>query len=482
MTRTTPAWSLVPLVVSLVLAVVYMPTSAADEPSDAQPAEESKPARARPARKPAKSTAKEPLSPPRQVQLTLLRQMKSKKPETRVAAVQQLEQYPTAEAARLLTQHGLGSTQADVRQAAYSALITLSDQRPVADYVLAAIEKSFRRGDAIESTGSLLGVALASSDSQTESRALGLFDKASRQPAGTPLVLALADQLGLMADETSLATLVKMSNRPVFNERFALRRAVVTAICRVPRAAALDALIKLFATVTGEVRGDIVRHLTAVTGEQHGLDAEAWSQWWKEHGEGFEYPPSGKHVPSMSQVIKKSSSTYYGLPLYAARIVFVIDTSASMSGGRIEAAKRELTSAILSLPDRVKFSVLAFDIAVTPWSKELLLASDENKAEAVAWVLSRGLGPATASYDALDAAFDFDTESIYFLTDGEPAGGAINDPLQIIALLTEMNRTRRLTINSIGIGVGLPGLVNPFDTFLRVLAESNYGEYRRVDQ
>ncbi|HEX7447549.1 MAG TPA: hypothetical protein VF306_08385, partial [Pirellulales bacterium] len=145
-------------------------------------------------------------------------------------------------------------------------------------------------------------------------------------------------------------------------------------------------------------------------------------------------------------------------------------------------AKRELTSAILSLPDRVKFSVLAFDIAVTPWSKDLLLASDENKAEAVAWVLSRSLGPATASYDALNAAFDFDTESIYFLTDGEPAGGTINDPLQIITLLTEMNRTRRLTINSIGIGVGLPGLINPFDTFLRVLAESNYGEYRRVDQ
>lgn len=481
MTRIIASWSLVLLVVSVALIGVCTPAPAADEAPADQPEESSKPARTKPAKRSAKA-AKEPLSPPRQVQLTLLRQMKSKKPETRVAAVHQLEQYPTAEAARLLTQHGLGSPQDDVRQAAYSALIKLSDQRPVADYVLAAIEKSFRRGDAIESTGSLLGVALASSDSQTESRALGLFDKASRQPAGTPLVLALADQLGLMADETSLATLVKMSNRPVFNERFNLRRAVVTAICRVPRAAALDALIKLLASVTGEVRGDIVRHLTAVTGEQHGLDAEAWTQWWKEHGEGFEYPPSGKHVPSMSQAIKKSSSTYYGLPLYAARIVFVIDTSASMSGGRIEAAKRELTSAILSLPDRVKFSVLAFDIAVTPWSKDLLLASDENKAEAVAWVLSRGLGPATASYDALNAAFDFDTESIYFLTDGEPAGGTINDPLQIITLLTEMNRTRRLTINSIGIGVGLPGLINPFDTFLRVLAESNYGEYRRVDQ
>jgi hypothetical protein len=37
-----------------------------------------------------------------------------------------------------------------------------------------------------------------------------------------------------------------------------------------------------------------------------------------------------------------------------------------------------------------------------------------------------------------------------------------------------------MTINSIGIGVGLSG--NPFDTFLSTLAEHNYGEYKRVDQ
>ena len=463
------------------LAIADDEPPAAATPAD-PPAKRPKSARAKRAAKPSKATAKEPLSPPRQVQVKLLRQMKSSKPATRVAAVGQLEQYPTAEAARFLTQHGLGSTFADVRQAAYQTLVRLNGQRPVADYVLAEIEKALRRGEAGETTGSLLGVALASKDSQTESRALDLFDKASRRPQDGPLlVLALADTLGLQGDETSLGTLVKMSNRPVFNERFALRRAVVGAMCRIPLAASVDALVKLLSTVAGEVRGDIVRHLTAVTGEQHGLDAEAWTAWWKTHQTEFQFPAGGQHVPSMSQAIK-SAPTYYGLPLYAGRIVFILDTSASMAGGRIEAAKRELTTAILSLPDGVYFSVLAFDIAVQPWSEEMLLASQENKAAAVAFVLSRGLGPATASYDALRAAFEFDTESIYFLTDGEPAGGAINDPTQIIALLTQMNQTRRLTINSIGIGVGPPGLINPFDTFLSVLAKSNYGEYRRVDQ
>lgn len=481
MIRAASAWTVVPLFIGFALYTNIATESTADQKPAANESAEDTPAGAKPAKKSAKPAPKEPLSPSRQEQVVLVRQMKSKKPDTRVAAVRQLQRYPTAESARLLTQQGLGSSWDDVRQTAYETLIKLNDQRPVADYVLAAVEKSLKRGEPSDTTGSLLGVALASKDSQTESRALDLFDKASRHPSGVPLVLALADQLGVAADETSLGTLVKMSNRPVFNERFALRRAVVAAMCRVPLPAAIDALVKLLATVTGEVRGDIVRHLSAVSGQQHGLDVEAWAKWWKTNREGFQYPPSGVHVPSMSQAIK-SQASYYGLPLYASRIVFIIDTSASMGGGRIEAAKRELTTAILALPEGVNFSVLAFDIAVTPWSKDLLIASDENKAAAVAWVLTRGLGPATASYNALVAGFEFDTESIYFLTDGEPAGGTVNDPLQIIALMTQMNQTRRLTINSIGIGVGLPGLVNPFDTFLRVLAESNHGEYRRVDQ
>lgn len=454
---------------------------ATEEAAAKQSAEAAKPPQLKSAKKTSKAAAKQPLSPPRAVQVKLLRQMKSNKPAIRLAAVRQLEEYPTAEAARFLTQHGLGSTFEDVRLAAYQTLIALNGEQPVADYVLTAIEKSMKRADAGETTGSLLGVALASNDSQTESRALGLFDKASRQPQGGPLVLALADTLGLQADETSLATLVKMSNRPVFNERFALRRAIVGAMCRIPLAAATDALVKLLPTVTGEVRGDIVRHLTAVTGQQHDLDPQAWVKWWSANQNEFQRPKSAQPVTSMSEAIK-SAPTYYGMPLYSDRTVFVIDTSASMSGGRIEAAKRELTTAILALPEGVHFSVLAFDIAVTPWSDELLVASKENKAAAVAFVLSRGLGPATASYNALRAAFEFDTESIYFLTDGEPAGGTINDPTQIIALLTEMNQSRRLTINSIGIGVGPPGLINPFDTFLSVLAKSNYGEYQRVDQ
>jgi hypothetical protein len=43
-----------------------------------------------------------------------------------------------------------------------------------------------------------------------------------------------------------------------------------------------------------------------------------------------------------------------------------------------------------------------------------------------------------------------------------------------------MNRPRRESIYTIGIGPGLPG--GPLEVFLNALAEQNLGIYRRVDQ
>ena len=56
----------------------------------------------------------------------------------------------------------------------------------------------------------------------------------------------------------------------------------------------------------------------------------------------------------------------------------------------------------------------------------------------------------------------------------------MDQPEEIVGVLTRLNHTRRVTINSIGIGVGPSG--NLFDTFLKTLSEQNYGDYRRVDE
>ena len=104
------------------------------------------------------------------------------------------------------------------------------------------------------------------------------------------------------------------------------------------------------------------------------------------------------------------------------------------------------------------------------WQPKLVPATSENREIACRFVYAQELGPQTASYDALEAALTFDAEAIYFLTDGAPFGGKVTQPVQIVTLITKLNRLRRMTINSIGIGVGANG--NVFDAFLKALADS----------
>ena len=86
----------------------------------------------------------------------------------------------------------------------------------------------------------------------------------------------------------------------------------------------------------------------------------------------------------------------------------------------------------------------------------------------------------TASYDALEAAFGYKAEAIYFLTDGAPHGGKISVPQDIVAAITKGNQVRRESIYTIGIAPGPVGSL--FDEFLKALADQNQGVYRRVEQ
>ena len=87
----------------------------------------------------------------------------------------------------------------------------------------------------------------------------------------------------------------------------------------------------------------------------------------------------------------------------------------------------------------------------------------------------------TASYDALEAAFELDPEAIYFLSDGAPRGGKIDAPGEIVSSLSGFNRVRRVSIHSIGIDTKSDTSVNPFARFMKALADANWGIYKAVD-
>ena len=420
----------------------------------------------------------------RAVQRSALAQMKSKKEDQRAAVFEKLKEYPTTECAKLLVQQGLTSTFADVRKAAYATLASFHDSDEVCTYLLTNIEKDLSRGSAGETTLALFAVPLSSDVADIENRAFALLDKtAGQRKGGLLLLVSMIDQLGAFGDEASVGTLVKISRRPIFDDQFGVRRSVVQALTKIEEKSAIDALVAILSKAKGEIRGDIVQHLTAVSGKQLGLDPPAWEAWWKTNREKFEFPPGGARAVNKAEAMQ-SKSMYYGLPIYASRLVFVIDTSKSMRGLQIQAAKRELISAVNALPEGVHFNILAFDRNVKPWQREMSLASAENKKKAVYWVSMINdlqLGGGTASYDVLEASLDCDTESVYFLTDGAPAGGKVVVPTEIVEIISRLNFTRRISINALGIGVGPQFVTNPFYVFLSTLAERNYGEYKSVD-
>jgi hypothetical protein len=119
-----------------------------------------------------------------------------------------------------------------------------------------------------------------------------------------------------------------------------------------------------------------------------------------------------------------------------------------------------------------------FDQTPSVWQPRLVPATLSAKQLAAQTVIARGMKVGTASHAALNAAFNLDPEVICFLSDGEPTDG---QPVQIVDSMTERNRTRRISIHTIGVvtqrggGAGLT-------FFMKPLAEHNYGTFRLVEQ
>ncbi len=128
-------------------------------------------------------------------------------------------------------------------------------------------------------------------------------------------------------------------------------------------------------------------------------------------------------------------------------VCFVIDTSGSMAGGKLEQAKKALAFCVENLNDTDRFEVLRFSTEVEPLFGEVLTASPENRKRAMDFL--KGLKPlgSTAIDDALRKALALfparvagaaRTPTIIFLTDGRPTIG-VTDENSIFKNVKEQN-------------------------------------------
>jgi Ca-activated chloride channel family protein len=146
-------------------------------------------------------------------------------------------------------------------------------------------------------------------------------------------------------------------------------------------------------------------------------------------------------------------------------IVFVLDTSGSMAGKKLEQAKKALNFCIENLNDGDRFEILRFSTEVEPLFDKLVEANNANRSRAEDFVKDLKPMGATALEDAMLKALALrhrgsGTESetaqpsrpfvVIFLTDGMPTVGT-TDENQIVAHVQKANE-EQTRIFCFGIG------------------------------
>lgn len=162
----------------------------------------------------------------------------------------------------------------------------------------------------------------------------------------------------------------------------------------------------------------------------------------------------------------------------AKDIIFVLDTSGSMGGGKIRQAKEALRFCLNKLNRDDRFSLIGFESSINIYKDSLVSANDDNIKKALEFVDQFDASGGTNINDALVKALGMIRWSsrprmIVFLTDGEPTEG-ITDMKSIIKNVKSANKNQaRVFVFGVGHDVNTH--------LLDKIAEDNRGACEYVD-
>jgi len=405
---------------------------------------------------------------------SFLRDMKKKSPEVRAAAVKTFAEFIEPNTAELLLKHAFNDDDPSVKHAGQIALRQLAEATPVRQFLSDELKKGYRKPVITPGTIELFRALALTADEQTRADFLKNLDDFLSSPKGNALVpITVIDEMAKQGDTEAFRVVNLLSGSKAF-EIFGYRRAVVQAMTAIREPAAVQFLIDQLPQSKGLIQHDVVDYLTRLTKQKFKDNDRNWANWWKDNQATFQFPPAGAELPPAPPDDKQL--TYYGIPIGAKRVVFVLDTSGSMRGLPIDQAKQALLKAIEGLPEAVAFNIVTFDAQAVTWHPRLVPATVEAKQDAAQTIMQRSLRIGTASHAALEAAFRLEPEAIYFLSDGEPTDGP---PQQIVSSVTQQNRTRRISIHTIGVVTDRNGGAG-LTLFMRPLATQNFGTFQLV--
>ncbi|HKV37916.1 MAG TPA: VIT and VWA domain-containing protein [Blastocatellia bacterium] len=163
----------------------------------------------------------------------------------------------------------------------------------------------------------------------------------------------------------------------------------------------------------------------------------------------------------------------------AKDVIFVIDSSGSMEGAKLNQAKEALRFGLKNtINENDRFNVIAFQSVVTPMEPGLIQANPANIARALSFIDHLSAEGGTDINDALETAMQMfvpghHPKNLVFLTDGRPESG-VTDENQI-ALNVRAANTARARLFAFGVGSDV-NLV-----LLERLAAENRGAGSNID-
>ncbi len=128
-------------------------------------------------------------------------------------------------------------------------------------------------------------------------------------------------------------------------------------------------------------------------------------------------------------------------------VVFVIDTSGSMSGPKLDQVKKALKYCVRNLNDGDRFNIFDFSTEARRFRDSLVSVGEENRSAAIAYVdgfkARGGTNIEEGLRFALDELVNQDRlQMVVFLTDGEPTIGPVK-PEEILRSVKQANRNQR---------------------------------------
>jgi len=387
--------------------------------------------------------------------------LRAKEPAVRTLAAEVLAGVDSARVAAALARQAKRERDESARDAVIAALGDHADPSTIPLLLRLAKRKNLAAIRALARFG--LG----------ESRVRAFFLRLLDSSRWENRVYAL-DAAGLSGQES----MVKRVASNLRHDVWQVRLAAAEALGKLRFKASIPPLIdRLGPEKHRRVRAALADSLWKLTGKSFMDMHDSWRRWWAQHGKNFVVP---KRIPERVPLANEATvASFFGLPVFSDKVVFVVDKSGSMSAvdrkagkERLEMASDEVLAAVGRLKDRDSVGVVFFDSRAQPWGDRLVRLTRTRRTNLKEYVRKQRPSGGTNIYDPLAQALEMKgVDTVFLLSDGVPGSGTYVATRDILRAVRRLNQTRRIAIHGIAIGQD--------SELLKKLAQENGGRYVR---